>query len=263
MRLGKRILGGALVQAAIASVCAAYIRFVHRTTRWTVVGGEHAHRFWDAGRPVIGTFWHGRMLPMRCCWPQDVPIEILISAHRDGRLIARTIRRLGVGTVVGSSSRGGARATLAMRQRLQAGISIGITPDGPRGPRMRVAPGVVQLAALTGAPILPGSFSVTRARVLGSWDRFVLPLPFSRGVYIFGAPLEIPAGAGLQEIEALRLELEDRLNSITAEADRMCGRPAIEPAEAPPPLPGRPPARAQTAATAGASTRSRARAASR
>ncbi|MDJ0948060.1 MAG: lysophospholipid acyltransferase family protein [Alphaproteobacteria bacterium] len=229
MTLWKRLLDSPAGLAVLSSLIAGYVRLVHATTRWTVVRGEIPARYWDQGEPFIGCFWHGRMLAMRFSWPRRVPIDILISAHRDGRLIAATMRRFGVGTVIGSSSRGGTAAIISMRNRLRQGVSIGITPDGPRGPRMRVAPGIIQLAALTGAAIVPASFSTTRARTLGSWDRFLLALPFGRGVYVFGEPIEVPPRPDKATLERLRRELEDRLNALTAEADRRCGQPGISP----------------------------------
>lgn len=247
MSLWKRTLDSDAGLAVLAVLFSGYIRLICRTTRWTVIGGELPGRYWEAGRPIIGCFWHGRMLPMRFSWPRHVPIHILISAHRDGRLIARVMHRLGVGTVIGSTSRGGAAAIIGMRNRLTEGISIGITPDGPRGPRMRVAPGVIQLAAIARAPIVPASFSTTRCKIFNSWDRFVLALPFGRGVYIFGEPLEVPERPDAATVEAYRLELERRLNDITAEADRRCGQAIVEPAaEEAPPVPARP-ARARAA----------------
>ncbi len=231
MSLWKRILDSRAGVSLLAGLIAVYIRLVHATTRWTVIGAEGPERLWHGGRPFIGCFWHGRMLPMRYCWPRTTPIAILISAHRDGRLIAAVMAKLGVGTVVGSKSRGGAAAVIGMRSRLREGISIGITPDGPRGPRMRVAPGIIQLAAMTRTPIIPASYSTSRCKVFRSWDRFMLALPFGRGIYIFGDALEVPERPDRATVEALRLELENRLNAITADADRRCGRPAVEPAE--------------------------------
>lgn len=226
----KRLLKTGTVQFLLAWMTASYIRLVCRTTRWRVHGQEHVETFWQAKRPFIGCFWHGRLLAMRASWPRAVPVHLLISSHSDGRLIAETMRRLGVGTVAGSTKRGGAGAFLALRRKLSGGESIAITPDGgTRGPRMRVAPGVIKLASLTETPVVPAAFSSTRQRVLHTWDRFVLALPFGRGVYVYGAPLTVPRDADPAALEAARCELEIRLNRVTAEADRLCGWPTIEP----------------------------------
>jgi lysophospholipid acyltransferase (LPLAT)-like uncharacterized protein len=176
-------------------------------------------------------FWHGRLLMMPCAQRPPMTYHMLISGHRDGQLIARTIGRFGSGVVAGSSSRGGALAVKQCIDLLAAGVAVGITPDGPRGPRMRAAGGAVEIARRTGVPMLPVTYSVTRRRILGSWDRFLLPLPFSRGVFILGEPIEVPANARSEALEAARVELERRLNAITAEADRLTGHAPVEPAD--------------------------------
>ena len=97
---------------------------------------------------------------------------MLISQHRDGQLIARTVRRFGIASIAGSTSHGGSAALRAILRALKAGQCIGVTPDGPRGPRMRATGGAVDIARLSGVPILPAAFATSRRRVLGSWDRF-------------------------------------------------------------------------------------------
>jgi len=112
-------------------------------------------------------------------------------------------------------------------------IAVVITPDGPRGPRMRVKPGAIKAAQLSGMPIVAISGAVRWRRILGSWDRFCLALPFSRGLILWDEPLTVPRDADPTELERLRLRLEQRLNRLTAEADRRLGRAAVEPAAAP------------------------------
>lgn len=234
MSAGKRLLRSPPVQALLVRAGALYIRLVCRTTRWTTLGGEVPAAFWDRGRPFIGCFWHGRLIAMPHSWRPGAPIRVLTSGHADGRLLAAIVGRLGFPAVAGSTRKGGAKALRAMRKLLAEGTSVGITPDGPRGPRMRVSPGAVQLAAITGAPLVPASFATSRRRVLGTWDRFVLALPFARGVFVFGEPVTVPRDADAARLEACRQALEARLNEITARADRLCGQPQIDPAEAPP-----------------------------
>jgi len=211
---------------------AQYIRFAHATGRWQVIGGAAAQAMWRDGKPFILCFWHGRLLMMPYCWPRDRTIHMLISQHRDGQIIARTVGHFGIRTVAGSSSKGGAQALRAMVKALKAGEWVGITPDGPRGPRMRASDGVVSLARLAGVPIIPATFGAARGRVLGSWDRFLVAWPFGRGVIVWGDPIEVPRDADATALEAARQSVEDALNDITAEADRLTGRAPVEPAEA-------------------------------
>ena len=223
----KRLLRRAGVQRAIAWLAAQYMRLAYHSSRWRVIGGERPEL--RSGAPFIGAFWHGRMLMIPFLWNRRGPIRILISEHADGRFISRVIAHFAIDTVVGSSSNGGAAALRRMARTLRDGVCVAVTPDGPRGPRMRAAAGIVVIAKLAGVPIIPGTYSTTRGRALGSWDRFLLALPFGRGVFLIGDPIVVPPEADAAMLEAARLELEARLNAITAEADAMCGRIPIEP----------------------------------
>lgn len=171
------------------------------------------------------------MLMMPYAWRWEGPFRMLISHHRDGRLIADTIRNLGLDVTDGSSSRGGLAAVRELVKALKEGIAIGVTPDGPRGPRMRVQMGIVRIASLSGAPIIPVSFGARRRRVLSSWDRFVVIWPFNSGVFIYGKEIFVPKEADDATLEQARMELENSLNAITVECDRMTGHSPIEPAD--------------------------------
>ncbi|MAY67614.1 MAG: hypothetical protein CMM77_10840 [Rhodospirillaceae bacterium] len=228
----KRILKSDGLRRALCWLGSLYIRLVHATGHWQVIGGDAARAHWAAGKPFILCFWHGRLLMMPHCWPGDKAIHMLISQHRDGQIIARTVGHFGIMTVAGSSSKGGAQALRAMVKALKAGDCVGITPDGPRGPRMRASDGAVALARLAGVPIIPATFGAARGRVLQSWDRFLIAWPFGRGVILWGDPIEVARDADAAQMAAARTEVEDALNSITAEADRLTGRVPVEPAEA-------------------------------
>ena len=226
----KKLLKSDAAQAVLAAVIAAYVRLVFRLTRWTQINLDKVHQRGEARRPFIACFWHGRMIQIPTLWRWDMPIHLLASAHRDGRLILQMVRHFGIQPIVGSSSRGGAQAMLTMVQTIRDGGCIALAPDGPRGPRMRATPGVISLAKLTAVPIFPVTFSTVYGRVLTSWDRFLLPFPGGRGVVIYGDPLVVPADADEPALEAARITLETRLNDMTAEADRLCGRVPIGPA---------------------------------
>ncbi len=230
MSLIKRISRSAPAQAGLCWLGAWYIRLVYLTGRWEVGGDEETRRLWDRGDAFILAFWHGRLLMMPYAWRRGVAIRMLISNHPDGQLIARTVRHFGIGWAAGSSTRGGAGALRTMIRALKAGESVGITPDGPKGPRMRAGDGAIALARLTGAPILPATFSASRAVQVGSWDRFLVALPFARGVFLWGRPIRVAERAGPGDMMQARHELEASLNDLTRDADRKCGRPPVEPA---------------------------------
>ncbi len=199
-RFLKQLFKSKLVHDLACWLLASYIRFVHATSSWTIVNEAPARTYWDNDKPIIGAFWHGRLAMMPYGWrTKTMPLNMLISNHRDGSLIADMITHFGVKSVRGSagdkakggakSSKGGVQAMLNMAKLAAAGEGLAITPDGPRGPRMRANAGVVALARLTGLPVFPISVSVSNRRVMSSWDRFIVPLPFSRGAFVIGDPI--------------------------------------------------------------------------
>ena len=221
-------------------LAAQYIRLVWATGRWEIRNGATPEKFWNEGQPFIIAFWHGRLLILPAMWPRTSKISMLISMHRDGELIAKAIGYFGHGTVRGSASkagstkdRGGAAALRGMLKALKANEYVGITPDGPRGPRMRASEGIVTVARMSGAPIIPCSFSARRRYVLGTWDRFIIPLPFTRGVIVWGEPITVARDADARALDDARLAIEQGLTGATRVADIAMGVETVEPAAAP------------------------------
>lgn len=229
MSLVKRLGRLENVHQALCWSIAQYIRFIHVTNRWQVEGATHADRLHQANRPYIGAFWHGRLLMMPFGWPRQTPLAMLISSHPDGRMISDAVRRLGVDIIPGSTNRGANEAVRNLVRAVKKGSCIGITPDGPDGPAMTASPGIVQVARITGAPIAPITYATSRRVILKTWDRFHLPLPFGRGVFLIGEPIEVPHDADATRAEALRALVEARLRNLTAEADRRMGHGVLAP----------------------------------
>jgi lysophospholipid acyltransferase (LPLAT)-like uncharacterized protein len=219
----RGIIRSDALRRALCRVIALYIRFVFATSRWTIEGGEHAARFHRDKRPFILAFWHGRLLMMPMAWPRDIAIHMLISGHRDGRIIADAVGHFGITSIAGSSSRGGLAALRAMVKQLKNGDCVGITPDGPRGPAMQASQGIVAAARLAQVPIIPLAYATRRRRVMGTWDRFHLAFPFTTGIFLWGAPIEVPGDADEATLERYRLLVEERLTALGAEADRRMG----------------------------------------
>ncbi len=170
--------------------------------------------------PFIAAIWHNRLALARPIWhwwharhPSE-RLAALISASRDGALLARTFSYFGVKPVRGSSSRRGAQALLELNSALRDGYDIAITPDGPRGPRYKVQSGIISLAQLSGVPILPFGVRVTRKKELQSWDAFQIPLPFAQCSAVIGRPIRIPRDASPEQREEARLLLESTMLSI-------------------------------------------------
>ncbi len=183
--------------AAARAVAAPAMRLLARSWR---IRTEHEDRWrslYEAGRPHVFLLWHEVLLPL--LWHhrrQD--IAIVVSENRDGQYLADFALGLGYRAVRGSSTRGAARALLGAVRELQAGRSIAFTPDGPRGPRRELKPGVVAAAQRGGGVVVPIHARVDRSWRLDSWDRFLIPRPAARVTVVYGRPFEVePGEAGL------------------------------------------------------------------
>jgi lysophospholipid acyltransferase (LPLAT)-like uncharacterized protein len=168
------------------------LQLLARTWRFRVVNGAAVSELRDSGRSFIFSLWHGQLLPL--LWHhREEGVVLLISEHRDGELIARAAESLGYALVRGSTTRGGDRALISVIRELQAGREVAITPDGPKGPAGKYAPGALIAAQRSGAPILPVVAVADRAWRLKSWDRFLIPKPFARVTVAYGSPANVLA----------------------------------------------------------------------
>ncbi|MEM7745701.1 MAG: lysophospholipid acyltransferase family protein [Pseudomonadota bacterium] len=216
---------------------AFYIRCVVATTRWEILGwDDHRAEVLKGGQGVIAAIWHGRLFLSAIWPPKDRRSVAMISNNRDGDLIAAIVRRFGVSSVRGSTfdrekmrDKGGAQAFSGALRELHGGSMVAITPDGPRGPRMRAQRGAALLSIQSGCPVLPLTFSVVRGKVTRSWDRFLIPWPFGRGVQIFGKPIWPPTGTDDANVLEFLDRIEAGLTEVTERADRMCGREPVFP----------------------------------
>lgn len=220
----KRLVRHPAGQAVLAAVLGRYLAFALGTTRWTLDGGQHLEALLS-GQPVVFAAWHERLPLMPALWlhvrkaSPALRVRILISRSRDGRFVAAIVSRFGIRSWHGSTSRGGASGIRALLDVIAAGESVGITPDGPRGPRRVLQPGVAQLAALSGAPVIPCAAQTSRRVELRSWDRMVLPRPFGRGTIVCSAPMFVAREGWRKSLPALGAALNDAADR----ADRLCG----------------------------------------
>lgn len=172
--------------------------------------------------PRIYAGWHGRTL-IAAQYFRGQGVWTIISQSRDGETQNRVFTKFGFRTIRGSSGRDGLRAALEAIRVLRTGESMAFTPDGPRGPSGVVQPGIVAMAQKSGAPIVPVGVSARRRWFVRSWDRYMVPKPFSRCLMCFGAPIRVQARATPDEFEAARLEVERRLTELECEAERRMG----------------------------------------
>jgi lysophospholipid acyltransferase (LPLAT)-like uncharacterized protein len=191
------------------------------TTRIDTVGLEEV-KYLEEDRRAIGAFWHSRLLLVSYLF-KNWGAATLVSGSGDGEYVARIIKRQGHLPIRGSTTRGGRRALARLIQELKGGRPGVVIPDGPQGPRYKVQPGVMLLAKKAGLPIVPITYSAKNIKIFNSWDRFILPMPFTACRVIYGNPIWVPADADRATEEKCRLQLEADMCRITREADRHFG----------------------------------------
>lgn len=211
-----RLLGLLVVTAPYLISSALWL--LGKAVRIRFVNAEMLFARWQRGEQVIMAFWHDRAVMMPIAY-RGHKLCIMNSQHRDGEIATRALARWGIRSVRGSATRGGVAGFMQLVNAFRDGYDLAVVPDGPRGPRHVVKPGIIHLARATGAPIVPVTYAATRKRHLRSWDRLVIPLPFARVLYLAGEPLEVPRNTTDQELEAKRQMLEARLNQITERAE--------------------------------------------
>jgi len=222
----KKIRRSSLARRLASFLITQYVRLVWMTSKWEIMGDEELSSYFKENKPVIVCFWHGRLLMMFKGWLGQHKLHMLISSHPDGQIIAHTTQNFGYGWIAGSSSKGGRKALLTILRTLKNGESVGVTPDGPRGPRYKASLGAIHMARLGNAALLPMAYSSRKGIFMKSWDRFFLPFPFSKGIFIYGPLLEVTDPS--KSDEDFRQQLENSLKDITQKADRYCGHSVEE-----------------------------------
>jgi lysophospholipid acyltransferase (LPLAT)-like uncharacterized protein len=211
LRRGLKFALAGSVGHALASALLSTVRF----------RAEHRERLdvlMARGEPVLFALWHGRLLPLTW-FHRHRDIAAMISYSEDGEYIARLVGKWGYRVVRGSTSRGGLSALRELARQVRSGRSVAITPDGPRGPRQRLQPGIIAVARMTGAPIVPLVAGCDRAWWPGQWDRFCIPKPFSRVTVLYGEPQYVPRDADATVQADCARRLEDELNTLLGVVD--------------------------------------------
>jgi lysophospholipid acyltransferase (LPLAT)-like uncharacterized protein len=203
-------LAGALGSWVLRGLCSSQ--------QFDVVGTEHQRESRGAGEAVVFVTWHGRLLPLLYLY-RSRGIVMLVSQHRDGEYLARIGRRLGYDAVRGSSTRGGYPALRALVRKIRDGRSLAITPDGPQGPREQFKAGALQVARITGAPVIPVMAGARRAWWIEGWDRFLVPKPFARIRVAVGKPQRIPRDSSVGDLEGYAERLQRILQELKARVD--------------------------------------------
>jgi lysophospholipid acyltransferase (LPLAT)-like uncharacterized protein len=189
-----------------------FIRILGPTLRVCVSREEGAQET-VAQRPLIASFWHACMIPATYAC-RNLGVRVMSSNSYDGEYMGRIIRKFGFVPVKGSSSRNAVRALLGLRRALEEGWTVAFTLDGPRGPRYKVKPGPVALARSSGVPLTMFHAAVDRAWVLNTWDRLIIPKPFSRVLIRFGKLIVVPSNASDEDVERYQQELQESLDRV-------------------------------------------------
>jgi lysophospholipid acyltransferase (LPLAT)-like uncharacterized protein len=200
-------------------------KIVNVTYRIKVLGAEKERAILDNSGGLIYASWHQRFFPGLAFLARRKPIAVMVSKSSDGTLISRILELLGWDTVRGSSSRGGTAALRGVRRLARRGYRIGHVVDGPKGPPGVVKPGLLSIAQFAGIPIVPIIISSQKKWVFKSWDRFMIPKPFSRVIIRFGEGIYIAPRLSEDEFEERRLFVEQRLKELYSETDLLWHQP--------------------------------------
>ena len=195
-----------------------YLKLSHCLFPHSILGLEEVHEA-KKKHPLILACFHQRFF-WSIFFFKQLKLASIISAHRDGDIVSRVVERMGCPVVRGSTGRGGLRATLGLVKLIRRGYSVGHLVDGPLGPAFRVQKGVIYIARKTGSPIYPVAISYRYYIQFSSWDRFMIPLPFSPILMVYGSPLHVPMDSSENKQEALRQELEQTMTTMLEKADR-------------------------------------------
>jgi lysophospholipid acyltransferase (LPLAT)-like uncharacterized protein len=195
-----------------------FIRAIARTWRFRIVADGYFAQERLAGRSVVIALWHGEMLPL-LYYHRNRSIAVMVSEHGDGEIIARILEEFGFRLIRGSTSRGAARALIAAGRELRAGFDVGITLDGPRGPWHSVAPGALIAAQRAGVVVIPVVARPRSCWRLGSWDRFMIPKPFTQITIAYGDPIRLDRQTSREAGERTGL----LTTAMTAAAERAAG----------------------------------------
>ena len=191
----------------------AAINLIGKTLRVEIEGVDYKHSGAEKFLTPILCLWHDRIFT-GTYYLRDRGFVVMSSISLDAEYTARCIQRFGFGVIKGSSTRGGTRALIEMSRLMKTGVPMAFTIDGPRGPKYQAKAGPALLAKLTGNPMLPFSVEVKRFWTINSWDKFQIPVPFTRVKVFFDEPIFVSTNADADELEQKRLELQESLNDL-------------------------------------------------
>ncbi len=215
MRIIKRFSKTIAGQKLIGFLFYFITKLVSLSIRWEYFEQSKKSKIFDNKYKYIFCCWHNKLFLGPHLLPRNRMINALQSSHSDGMITSIAFQYLGMNVILGSSKKGGMQAFRKMVKRLQIGESIAITPDGPKGPKEKVKDGIIKLAQVTNTPIIPLVWATRKFKIINSWDNFILPYPFSKGIYSFGKPIYIKKNININNFELARQNLENEIKRLT------------------------------------------------
>ena len=214
-----------LIQTLLSLIGSIYVLTVYKTSKVNLKNRKKIENLLERNESFIYSFWHDQLLMCPLTWQSNSNIKVLISKHRDGDIIAQLISNLGFEAIRGSThktnkikNKGGLLSARKMIKSLKNGISIGISPDGPKGPRHKVSEGILSISRLSESVILPVGIGFKKKWVLNTWDKFIIPKPFNEITVIWGDP--IPVITNEKNNHQFKTKLESKMNNLTAQANK-------------------------------------------
>ena len=215
MRILKRFSKTSAGQKLIGFIFYFITKLISHSIRWEYFEQSKKSKIFDDKHKYIFCCWHNKLFLGPHLLPRNRVINALQSSHSDGMITSLAFQYLGMNVILGSSKKGGMQAFRKMVKCLQLGESIAITPDGPKGPKEKVKEGIIKLAQMTNTPIIPLVWATRNYKIINSWDNFVLPYPFSKGIYSFGKPIYIEKKININKFELERQNLENEIKRLT------------------------------------------------
>ena len=214
-----------LIQTLLSLIGSIYVLTVYKTSKVNLKNRKKIENLLERNESFIYSFWHDQLLMCPLTWQSNSNIKVLISKHRDGDIIAQLISNLGFEAIRGSThktnkikNKGGLLSARKMIKSLKNGISIGISPDGPKGPRHKVSEGILSISRLSKSVILPVGIGFKKKWVLNTWDKFIIPKPFNEITVVWGDP--ISAITNEKNNHQFKTKLESKMNNLTALANK-------------------------------------------
>ncbi len=234
----KSFFRTAFVREILARLLSLYMYLVRLTTVWEIRGAENLFNNLEPEKGIVACLWHSRIILIPSVFDLKIlNVSMLFSLSKDGNITTRVGEIMGYDIIRGSSAKkrddktedkGGMAAFRSMLSAIKKGNIVALTPDGPSGPRLKMSNGAIRTAKTAKALFIPIAASVRKSRLATSWDKLLLPPLFSKGVIIYGAPIEVKAQNDL-EFEAMRLKCENALLEITNLADEECDVQIVAP----------------------------------